>query len=128
MVAQRLGLYSQPSISSQRLSLGLRSGYSSVSTPNLANHVFIELDFSTRRLSCWNKFGHLHSSVGKLYCYSIQRNSIQMYASEFVAAVWGLTTYRCNVLKSTEIWQHSILCFPSKKKTTTKKQFSHHCI
>ncbi|MCI4380479.1 hypothetical protein PGIGA_G00240460 [Pangasianodon gigas] len=61
---------SRCSSSSQRCSVGLRSGlcagHSSSSTPTFTHHVFMELALCTGALSCWNRFEPLSSSEGKL--------------------------------------------------------------
>uniref|UniRef100_A0A667X151 Doublecortin domain-containing protein n=1 Tax=Myripristis murdjan TaxID=586833 RepID=A0A667X151_9TELE len=56
--------------SSQRCSLGLRSGLcagqSSSSTPNSLIHVFMDLALCTGAQSCWNRKGHLQTVPTKL--------------------------------------------------------------
>lgn len=72
---------SQHSSSSRTFSVGLRSvacaGHSSVSTPSLANHVFMDL---MKALLCWNKFGPFSSTDGffPFQCYYIQIHPVQI--------------------------------------------------
>ncbi|KAI5624973.1 relaxin/insulin-like family peptide receptor 2b precursor, partial [Silurus asotus] len=44
-------------------------------------------------LSCWNEFGCLILTKGKIKCYQIQRHSIHLCTSTFVVIVWERTTY-----------------------------------
>lgn len=50
------------------------------------------------------------STDGKLQCFSIQRQSIQLCSSSLVSTVWTRATYECDGHLSTSLCPYSISC------------------